>query len=1622
MKPETYSFDSARFAGFARWLVVAVFLAAGSFALAWLTATPAQARGGINSDTNPELPDSDNLDFTGTGGQDYTARSFGIQYYSDSYDRGGTAACTGNSVFDGFAQTSAMSGGRVEDFPTVNHNTGTVRRNTALDGNPCAVFVAQQDLAVSQMIAKEGYHLRLNNTGDLVLAPMAPPSRARVGQGLPLTDSGRVDRGEGRDPAAIGLVANDMDGSLSANEIPFTIEIQTDSSSTRSGYSCLGGFHPRGEDSASYGTNPSSGRTLSFLTAAESANWWCRSDVRYRQSFTAPSGSAGGRIFFEALLESGVGNTHWDVPTGSFQMWGRKGCYYTAIGITNVNRNSHESPVCVYPFPLSAGCAALTADQLSAWLGRTAAEMGDCSGIPTPGDPDCDPDTDPSCPPPPRTCQTNPDDPDLNCDTLTGCVSNCVPPTVPVPPPPTPACVRHVFEIAENIVARNNAQPGLPISAQYQGRTGNRWDLQTVAPYPNTAAPNRETTDISGCPDGDETRLSHSPEADRQNVSYTDSGTRPPPAADPTVDRYDPPRRNLAHQHAGAAAAVDCAQKRAEAELYLAYIRAEAELYADTLDDNDASTATDLVSWADGVLAQMSTYTPTRSVGSGWLGQYNTDEVRELSARRTERTNRATAVKNAAVSAAATLRDAASRNWTVPATSANCFSTVISDLETSLDSAITAAVGTLAAPLSAWAAHAGAPYNQRTGYKTPTETFEKDAIPVSANTPDRSEVVGPTWNPPYCSFGYDMVGGMCSRTVASTVPVCQGGYSLNSADKCDGTRTDTESLADYIANGYSCRNGGTPSLGIVAGTIRCQVQESVDPATPRRCAPNFTLSGTDCTRTIAPNSGYYTYSGDCVWDATVDVDIEESYEDKPGTPVVAPPKISRTGTRTYTRSTTRLSVIISSGACRATPQWTSHSDVWEAWTQNPGTPGDANRPPNADPQPARYSTSHVTTTSHDPAGLASSFHIGNAEARAHLTHPSPEQRNLVFAPAVGVLPGDVAGTAWGNPDVRAKAGAYQTAYQTAYNTALNEALDHMGGDNEATWANTTWRYNPASLIWSGHTFPQPCSNDGGTVLAVSDIGLVTVAATRLDFETGQANGHPLPASCNVRRTRQPSLQVSYQNGHGTFSYTPNTAVQHQGDWPLKREYDTIALDLSLADSRPVLCWADNFGIGGHGRRTEVNVPTSAGGGLDPVGVAVRLSARRPSGMAAPASATLDGSVPPFRHFNPAIPNAHCGAVPDIQLAREVSGPEWVWFDDTAHSRMAHVWLSRAVPDCATDMTGSEILSLQTMSYNNGSRGTYSWDRRNTRNGFYGQIWGPPAGFTTSGWSGVGNPLIVPGGHLDYAVLASDKPIEGLTSAVLDTPEWCDASWQGYPPSAALDGDENISAHVLRFEFLDCLPDIRHAAYVGRITNYGTAPNSNRYDPFQGRTGRPVLNNNPYQGFGFDGIDYSLTAPGRPLEYRNWDVRSWYHPPLALFENTTQNLAPPDRNILDEDNLPGGANTTTETIVRPDTGEMPHPKRGLGRLWYIHTDRHGSRGQATGAVRYTHEDIARHLPAGCGDMQLSSSEDAVRYQSAKLGTRQTAVAGGLDEQAGLYVSVAYSRYTALNCSKTVYRIR
>jgi len=804
-------------------------------------------------------------------------------------------------------------------------------------------------------------------------------------------------------------------------------------------------------------------------------------------------------------------------------------------------------------------------------------------------------------------------------------------------------------------------------------------------------------------------------------------------------------------------------------------------------------------------------------------------------------------------------------------------------------------------------------------------------------------------------------------------------------------RTTTAGYSEgaIVAGPVSPAQGFTITARTVRGCPDGQTLGSFLGSDPDRyCFMDGSLVGLSQQMTVT------SYSGACVWTQTATAPVTEtsSYTDTVGVARQA----SRSGTRQLTRTVS--AVVDPDTGCPARPVFGDWSGpvLWGPWSPELGSEGTVSLVPAASPRPALHDYTALTSSSHNPEGLLGGYHPADP-SRADLTAPDPADRqppDTLELPALDVVlpsPADTTGPA-ADLDVSAAWAAYTIAadgwrnqYQTAYSTAQTQALADMGGDAPAVWSNTSWEYNPDSLIWTGYQGDGLCDSTTATaLLEVPDSGALAVAADRLDFETRLVGTTTLAAdaSCKIRRQRRPALKIAYQRtpaGTDTSytpddwrsEHTPSSSVQPQGDHQLTLEHEIIQLNLSLSDTVPRLCHSPYpQTTTGH---TQARLATAGGAGLRTL-------------QAAFAHTTLTWSqARPHSTWTTPPPGAsrgvgffgHCG---DPPLAGSQLG--FTWFDDTAHSRMSAVWMARALPPAA-GVSDTEPMRVGQFVVSQ----TYA----DTGAGFYGDIWAPAA--NSQGWTATGNPNLDLTTRLEYGLFASDKPITSITSA----PTWVNNGWKGYPPTASVTAGANISWHPITFTYVDCLPDIKNAAFIDTVT---------AFEP----------GNNQWQGFSWDDIDYQQAQPGGTDEHRNYDVRGWYHPPLSLYEGLTLQTA--------QDPSDPPSEGTPETMTLPPTGEIPHPHYGSGHNWYLRTDPFRNReefGQWVVVIRYDTGDRQRDLPEECGDATPQTVAPQ-RYNSNKLGTPLTSGPGQADQNSPLIVWSEHSSWYAANTDAPVWEPR
>ena len=1483
--------------------------------------------------------DTDNLDF---GGGSITARSFGVPIFAYS---GGHDACVAGAP--GFFQAYDTDGpGRVNDFPVAGDYTlAHTNRDVA---NPCAVFAQEQDRLVDTIEGGKLYFAKLSEDREWVVAeamdapgwfqnreaalayglwqekgddfykvdvdcktrvPVSHPYAARIDYNtsalgtdqpfLAVYDSASQTEKTKQVglPFSIAIFGNlvDSDSNLCALAHDFSSGFLTSSDASL----CASGLHPRGEDS-SVVLAPGSGRTLSSLNTGGrlgmANRFWCRSDVRYERTFQGTARSDTPLVF-----GAPVGGSQSVTPQmGEFTGWGRMNCYHTALGVDPDavlvgGIPGDTAPSCVYVFPLPECAEGLSGAELDAWKNKPVLDMV-AEGCGEPEEEDEDGEVE--------------DGEDDGGDVFED------------PPAERPEfgdepCRSFGFSVRENIPAEDNVFPGLAM--RYDTDLAGH-ELASVAPHALTASPPRRVGDSAGCADGVEIRSTHS-DADRKNANTTPTGsafgdaTAPPGADSP---RYAAARVNFAHRVASWVAEHDCSVLQAEA----GYLRQFAlfQLEAAIAQVEGLKTEADRVAGLWGGYDADVEGMP----GNGFL-----KDLGDLNRGRYE----AYAAEKARLA-----RDVS--------TTAGMAVTDLQTAETNLP----------AVPV---------PTPEGTGCKQDWDTHikaVKDHITTALDTTalDTTALDTPALDTPVRDIPTKMMAyqtEVSPTLVEETRDNNDPGVASGSINA--GLLVGTSENRDVNERVWYCN--GEDGVVLNRATLRCELEDGSD---------YQALNRFEFDREVK----------DCSWEQTGSYSYVETVSYPDGNPA---PKTSRT-----------ITVGVSRSANKPVETYQSCGDPdWNAWVEvemgrtsgvwSNGVPGSsggrAGLPSMVDLRfdgfkfdvldaDRRESDRETILGAYYPVSdvrseLASS--VADDRDRATLRAAAGVNNTGEFIPMFAETTGPDADTTLRNLIMD-----YQRQYQEAYDNAVAGVLADLGGENIGVWSGLGWSYDADSLKWDRYTVEEDGWCDGSASRDLGDTdgllnvplsGEVGVWAQRLDFETGQVNGVVLPPNddpppsrqveCKIIRERTPKVDLEYEpvwNGSrwsAVRNGLDNTGLGALsfGQVDLKLEYELFQLNIGLEDTAPILCHTSYRTKLGN---TAFNVASSAGSGVD---VLAAASAHSSVSWSDPKNISTYDTDDTQMSIG-----RHCGESPPAGMENG-----WTWFDDTAHSDMAHVWTVRQVPPAADEL---ELLPIAEAEAVHSSDFT-------SRNNFYGTVWNITT--PTNGWSGVDNRHINLGANFEYALLASDKPITEVDNG--NFTGWAqegldDRIWLGWPgqAQAQMPGGANVSWHRIRIGFLDCLPDVEDAAFIHTITAFEEG-------------------NNPRQGFAWDAIDYSLANPGNHAEFANLEVDAWYNPPLNIFEGN---------KLLRV--LSGAVSTTADDGHRPDAG-LACQAEGYRTLntgnvikWYLRTEpnRPQDIGQYVTVIRYTADDIARSsIDAGCGTPVIPVPDPANpgRYQPSKLGT-------------------------------------
>ena len=1462
----------------------------------------------------------------GVGGQE----SGGSRVYATRLSHPGCQRAVADAFFQAGGNSGTSHDFPVDDFPVIEHTESGWRTGdgTGERGEGCADFVKQQDRLASSMSANGGWYLTAEgvlkkNSGEIPASSISRPAaaygtwagkgsayyhlgrhngyrRTAGGDYLASTSSlydNRADPANGQLAVATGLPATGLfpwgtsspTGSgqtvpcagagvqgcydrssfavrtnrlLGAHNSQFAVaasanlkryanqswnaylnRIVVSSTALNSrlvhlshaqdagGGWCPAGWHPRGQDSL-FAIGPSTGRTLTSLDSERLSkladSYWCRSDVRYTLKFNAEQHDCG-TVPYRGPCSSPTGVT-LPAAGSDFGSYGRKNCYKTMTGY------DIAAAECEYAFPLprcdSDGDG--TADREF-----SAAEIANI-GV----------EDEPLAVGEAADCGTNINPPDLAGFDADPCVT-----------------VR--LSVSENLPAASDASPGVSAGDRtVSGIAGH--DLGSSAAFPNTAAPPRDLTagseDPSGCPDGEEERADHGVRASPSDTvlpaaspqrrgsqasadpasphsvpaplpsSSSAANTAAPPSDYDADNSYAGVRANLAHRYASKIAENTCAAKRAEADLVMAVLQARRASFSEYLADyKDA---------ADDNETKFAGYTAVNSGASGLSWYWARDTAAELNRAAAALSTAYGNLSTALVDAKTAYDNATNQTQNLPETTADDRAQVIAatsslgcvkhyDDETArlkkiFADAETAALDTgangIAEEATAIATHQPKTWDRPSVRLRPYSIREYGGSPRHRTTTATEQ--------------YDCTGQGDDRSCETrTVTACSG-YRYTRSGRIDGS--------------YTPKSRSLNARGILVETSR------------RAETRSRTFSGTDTAA-----AGSY-----------------RSTDTVQGCPAGS----FRGETQAQAENDMRGSV----GTVLTTPPWPSlDSPVAATAIYTSATPAAFLLPPSQ--MLGKYHPDHT-----DRADLDHSDQLERATAATRLgalSVSSADGRNPAAYAAVAVPaanPQNLTNADTLRTAVQTAATSYRQTYTAAYDRAHTRARSDMGGtggtQQQARWSNFRWEYDRNSLEWENYT--QNVTTDttlaDGTVIqgqagcdlvSVDTDGKVTVAATRLDFESssygvGRAfatRPQPEQRECKVRRTRTPRLELAYEppttaterpwracpavmtdstlpcgtDSHSSRTgdyydtdFQPNSSAEKFKIYPRKPatepgEAEILNLRVSLSDSPPVLC---------HSTYSQpITISNKAAATADAMSRAGSVWR-----SAAVSATSVIRPVP----WSGTVTADHCFAAP-------TSGQGWAVFDDTAHSAMVGASIAHV-----SGVGG--IIAVSPVLRNSAATVAYPGDASQSSR-FYGRHITISSAATAAGWN-VPDSNVASAGS-SYRLEVSDKTRQARNDFMF---------------ASRFD-------NALSFDFLDCLPDIRNLAFIHNIAQVREAP----------AQVPPTSTTAPVPTFG----DWDAT-PG--------DAAGWYYPPAsadARARPATVTIPPvnsegfPHPDVTAEDTLP-----------------------------------------------------------------------------------------------------------------------
>ena len=1209
-------------------------------------------------------------------------------------------------------------------------------------------------------------------------------------------------------------------------------------------------WHPRGQDGA-YAIGRSTGRTLSSISSETLLKLadahWCRSDVRYRLQFKAQQHNTCGTNRNQAC--AGPSGVVLPVVGTDFPSYGRKNCYKTMTGYDEV------SAECEYVFPLPKCDPDPDNGSRADWREFTAAEV---DNIGVAGEPLLVKEG--------AYCGTNINPPDLAGFDADPCV---------------------VVDVAvfENRTAGSNAEPGVDSTDRTVAVSDSVavYDLDVSAPFPKTASPPRDTTvgseDPSGCADGEEERTSHGaranpsdsvlPSASDQRKSTTAasdprnphaapyplpssssaSNTAAPPSDYDADNSYAGVRANIAHRYASEIAENTCAAKKAEADIVLAALEAREDSFEQWLDDYKTAS--------DSNKAKFDGYTAVSAGASGlsayWAADIATERTRAAAALKTAYEN----LSSALVSAKRAYRSATDQQSDLSGTTADDRARVVAP-----------------ASASGCAAHYDAEIAR---LKKLFSDAEDDVLGRGADG-IAEEVLAVKNNAPKVWARPVVKTASFSITLTPSDPLLRR-HSTSSVRKrydCDEDGVETCKIRTVTTcSGYSYTRKGTTSGSYTRKSRSVNADGNLvttEAATPntdsRSFSATYTVDGGSykSTDTVQGCPSAASVSG------TTQTQNEANIRGREGT-VTAWPAIDKPAkpTAIYTSAQTPVFMLESSLLLgRYHPDHADRDDL-----------DDPDQLTRANAAIALGSLSADNSdAARTPAGYASLA--------------VPETQNLPTAAATRV-----------RAAVETAAASYRKAYTDAYNRAYTRARADMGGtgsQQQAVWRNFHWEYDADSLLWGGYTQNTTTDTtlDDGTVIqgqagcdlmSVASDGTTTIAATRLDYETGSYGlGNTFTArtaeqrECKIRRTRTPRLTLRYEPptttakspwracpatmtaatlpcGTDTHSsktgdyyntaFTPDVSgaekfkLYPRKDTTEPSEAEIFNLRISIADSPPVLCYQPGEALVAHvGAR-----------GIDAVNKAVFRNA---SG---------------FRGGN----KKHCYRPPSLEqlgspplpLPRPKPQPAFAFFDDTAHSAMASVnvvW-QQPNPKIVSKVGSTDDLKMMANTVSLIPSSPVPFVNATRTSVFYGTYYTFPTDTSInspSGWNIASHPSLTLASTFEqHQVQAKD--------AAAKTP----------------------STHSMVFKFIDCVFGIEDVAFVDNIASpYALLSDENGVVPagWKQTYDRDPHNSPTWYYPAFSTYEGALRLDGRrdsngdPITYGRNTQGGFAHPSYAL-ENT-----------------------------------------------------------------------------------------------------------------------------------------